>query len=98
MRKINIPWKEIRARSLIHGLPLWKIKAERLKRTWNDLHITTAKPLTSRQRLTLFKQHGINRHLNVDPTLVGGTIVRKGSIQVDNSIATHLEKLKGELR
>ncbi len=98
MQKIKIPWKELRARRLKQNLPLWKVKAERLRRTWNDLHITTAKPLTVKQRLTLFKLYGIDRHIEVDPTLLGGAIIRRGSTQVDNSLLGQLIRLKGELQ
>ena len=63
-------------------------------------YVTAAKKLTAGQEkslmATLKKSYGsdVNLEMNVDPSILGGLIVRVGSRMVDSSLRTKLQKLK----
>lgn len=62
--------------------------------------VTAAKALTKKQEdalmATLKKSYGseVNLEMSIDPSLLGGLIVRVGSRMVDSSLRTKLHKLK----
>jgi len=70
--------------------------------------VITARPLNDDQIVQLKQQlraragHDVNIHSRVDPTFLGGIIVKLGSRQIDGSIRTKLNRLaqamKGEAR
>ena len=63
-------------------------------------NVTAAKALTKKQEealmATLKKSYGsdVNLEMQVDPSILGGLIVRVGSRMVDSSLRTKLQKLK----
>ncbi len=65
--------------------------------------ITTAVPIDDGQRLAIEKQLSERLHKTVtattavDPSLVGGTIIRVGDQLIDGSVATRLRLLRREL-
>jgi F-type H+-transporting ATPase subunit delta len=67
-------------------------------------HVTTAVPLTLElktqliQRLAQQTGKTIQLQENVDPTLIGGLVVRIGDLQVDDSIKTNLRNLKNKFK
>jgi F-type H+-transporting ATPase subunit delta len=68
-----------------------------------DVYVTSAVQLddAQRQRLTeaLKKrlQREIRMHVDVDPSLIGGAIVRSGDLVIDGSLKSRLERLAAEL-
>ncbi len=62
--------------------------------------VTTAKPLTEKQRAALgdalkrVMGNDVTVHETVDPSLLGGLVVRVGSRLIDSSLRTKLQSLK----
>lgn len=68
-----------------------------------DVQITSAVALSDAQRDRLSKalrkrmQREIRLHCEVDPSLIGGAIVRSGDLVIDGSLKAGLERLASEL-
>ncbi len=68
-----------------------------------DVQITSAVALTDAQRERLASalrkrlKREIRLHCDVDPSLVGGAIVRSGDLVIDGSLKSGLERLASEL-
>ena len=66
--------------------------------------VRSAAPLESavaerlRQRLGQWTGKRVEMELEVDPSLMGGVVVRMGDIVMDGSVAGRLERLRGHLR
>ncbi len=68
-----------------------------------DVSITSAAPMAEAEQAKLGKALGgrfgrtVRVHTAVDPTLIGGAIVRAGDLVIDGSLKAQLEKLAFEL-
>ena len=84
--------------------------ATEFEKQYNELkgiaiaHVTTAVPLTPTARVQLIQQitqqtgKTIQLKEHVDPSLIGGLIVRVGDTQLDDSIRTNLRNLKNKFK
>ncbi len=68
-----------------------------------DVELTTARPLTDEEAKTIVAQiekaagRTVEATREVDPDIVGGIVLRVGSLQVDASVRGRLERLRHEL-
>jgi len=68
-----------------------------------DVAITSAAPMAAGEQSTLAKAlegrfgRTVRVHTAVDPTLIGGAVVRAGDLVIDGSLKSRLEKLAFEL-
>ena len=79
---------------------------ESIKNIHNNIRIanvtlayTTDKNILDSLKTSLEKKFGciIDMHINIDPTIIGGAVVKVGDTVIDNSVSGHLEKLKSIL-
>lgn len=63
------------------------------------LAYATDKNILDSLKASLERKFGctIDMHINIDPAIVGGAVVKVGDIVIDSSVSGHLEKLKSIL-
>jgi F-type H+-transporting ATPase subunit delta len=68
-----------------------------------DVTVTSATPLDSAQQQTLTKalakklKREVRLHLQTDPTLIGGAVLRAGDTVIDGSLRARLQRIEYEL-
>jgi F-type H+-transporting ATPase subunit delta len=68
-----------------------------------DVTVTSATPLDSQQQQTLSQaltrklKRQVRLHLETDPTLIGGAVLRTGDTVIDGSIRARLQRIEYEL-
>lgn len=78
-------------------------RLEREARGVRDAHVTVARDVTDEERQTISRELSarvggqVEVHLNVDPSLLGGIVVRVGDQVYDASVSTRLQRLRQEL-
>lgn len=64
------------------------------------VEVTSAMPITSKQKEQLLKalkirlQREINASYNIDPSLMGGAVIRAGDFVIDGSVRAKIERMK----
>jgi len=70
-----------------------------LKNLGDDLEVTSALPLTDPEKANIVKQTGAkNITYKVDPSILGGLVVRAGERVVDGSVRSNLQGLASQMR
>ncbi len=70
----------------------------------DSAQVTAAHPLSEAQRAALAEKlrartgRGVALDVRVDPSLLGGLVVRIGSEQIDSSLRTRLQKLEQAMK
>ena len=78
-------------------------RLEREARGVRDAHVTVARDVTDDERHAISRELSsrvggqVEVHLNVDPSLLGGIVVRVGDQVYDASVSTRLQRLRQEL-
>lgn len=89
-----------------HSLPGMLLEYKRLADEYKrvqDIDLTTALPLSDptllklEQKLEAYTGHKVRMNIKVDPSLVGGIVVRIGDKVLDGSVATRLKGLQRAL-